>query len=76
VTAQALRPADHLAMLGALTPLIDGSISKTIPLTPTTRAADVARLLSRAWRLGVKGLAVYRDNPVIPPAWRCRRLGP
>ncbi|MGA1316931.1 MAG: ribonucleotide reductase N-terminal alpha domain-containing protein [Rubrivivax sp.] len=76
VTAQALRPAGHLAMLGALTRLIDGSISKTIPLTPTTCAADVARLLSRAWRMGVKGLAVYRDNPVIPTVWRCRRLGP
>jgi ribonucleoside-diphosphate reductase alpha chain len=76
VTAQALRPADHLAMLGALTRLIDGSISKTIPLTPTTDAVEVARLLAHAWRLGVKGLAVYRDNPVIPTVWRCRQLGP
>lgn len=66
VTGRQLRPVEHLAMLATLAPLVDGSISKTIPLAPATTAAEVARLLARAWRLGVKGVAVYRDNPVIP----------
>jgi ribonucleoside-diphosphate reductase alpha chain len=76
VTGRQLHPAEHLAMLAALAPLVDGSISKTIPLAPATTAAEVARLLARAWRLGVKGVAVYRDNPVIPPWIGCPQAAP
>jgi ribonucleoside-diphosphate reductase alpha chain len=76
VTTMQLRPADHLAMLAALAPLVDGSISKTIPLASATSASEVAQLLAQAWSLGIKGVTVYRDNPVIPPAWGCRRRSP
>jgi ribonucleoside-diphosphate reductase alpha chain len=76
VTGRQLHPAEHLAMLAALAPLVDGSISKTIPLASATSASEVAQLLAQAWSLGIKGVTVYRDNPVIPPAWGCRRRSP
>jgi ribonucleoside-diphosphate reductase alpha chain len=43
-------------------PFISGAISKTVNLPETATVADVSNLIADAWRLGVKAIAIYRDN--------------
>lgn len=62
-----ISPAAQLAMVAALAPLIDGAISKTVQLPPSSTPHTVARLFRHAWRLGVKGLTVYRPNELRRP---------
>ncbi|MGH2733862.1 MAG: vitamin B12-dependent ribonucleotide reductase [Actinomycetota bacterium] len=52
----------HVRMLAAVQPLICGSSSKTVNLPETANVDDIERLYVEAWRLGLKNLAVYRDN--------------
>jgi ribonucleoside-diphosphate reductase alpha chain len=64
VTAQELRPADHLAMQAAVQPHIDSAISKTINVPETISFKDFETLYHEAYRLGLKGCTCFRPNPV------------
>jgi ribonucleoside-diphosphate reductase alpha chain len=48
--------------MGAVQPFISGAISKTVNLPETATVEDVSQLLVEAWQLGVKAIAIYRDN--------------
>jgi ribonucleoside-diphosphate reductase alpha chain len=52
----------HVKMMGAVQPFISGAISKTVNLPEQTTVDEVAQLLVEAWQLGVKAIAIYRDN--------------
>jgi ribonucleoside-diphosphate reductase alpha chain len=52
----------HVKMMGAVQPFISGAISKTVNLPEETTVDEVAQLLVEAWQLGVKAIAIYRDN--------------
>src|SRR5262249_32948469 len=52
----------HVKMMGAVQPFISGAISKTVNLPEQTTVDEVAQLLIEWWQLGVKAIAVYRDN--------------
>ncbi len=52
----------HVKMMGAVQPFISGAISKTVNLPEETTVDEVAELFSDAWKLGVKAIAIYRDN--------------
>ena len=52
----------HVKMMGAIQPFISGAISKTVNLPEDVTVDDVEQLHIDAWRLGVKAIAVYRDN--------------
>ncbi len=52
----------HVRMMGAVQPFISGAISKTVNLPEDVSVEDVAQLHIDAWRLGIKAIAVYRDN--------------
>ena len=52
----------HVKMMGAVQPFISGAISKTVNLPEEASVDDVAQLIADAWRLGVKAIAIYRDN--------------
>ena len=67
LTADDISPLRQLAMAEAVAPFIDAAISKTVLLPPDATPRRVARLLRHAWRHGLKGLTVYRPNPVIGP---------
>jgi len=67
VTAADITALRQVAMAEAVAPFIDAAISKTVWLRPSDTAAQVDRLFRHAWRQGLKGLAVYRPNPVIRP---------
>jgi ribonucleoside-diphosphate reductase alpha chain len=49
-------------MMGAVQPFISGAISKTVNMPEDATIEDVANLHMDAWKLGVKAVAIYRDN--------------
>ncbi len=52
----------HVRMMGAVQPFISGAISKTVNLPEDVTVEDVEQLHIDAWRLGIKAVAIYRDN--------------
>ena len=52
----------HVKMMGAVQPFISGAISKTVNMPEQVTVDDVAQLFSDSWKLGVKAIAIYRDN--------------
>jgi ribonucleoside-diphosphate reductase alpha chain len=52
----------HVKMMGAAQPFISGAISKTCNLPEDVTVEDVEQLHIDAWRLGLKAVAIYRDN--------------
>jgi ribonucleoside-diphosphate reductase alpha chain len=59
---RAIHYMGHVKMMGAVQPFISGAISKTVNLPETATVDDISTLLSDAWKLGVKAIAIYRDN--------------
>ena len=64
VTAQDLRPVDHLRMQAAAQALVDASISKTINCREDITFDDFAAVYREGYRLGCKGLTTYRPNAI------------
>ncbi|MFI5034781.1 MAG: vitamin B12-dependent ribonucleotide reductase [Acidimicrobiales bacterium] len=52
----------HVRMMGAVQPFISGAISKTVNMPEDATVEEVEQLHLEAWRLGVKAVAIYRDN--------------
>jgi ribonucleoside-diphosphate reductase alpha chain len=52
----------HVRMMGAVQPFISGAISKTVNLPEDVTVEDVEQLHIDAWQLGIKAVAIYRDN--------------
>jgi ribonucleoside-diphosphate reductase alpha chain len=52
----------HERMMGAVQPFISGAISKTVNLPEDVTVEDVEQLHIDAWRMGIKAVAIYRDN--------------
>lgn len=61
-TAYDLTPDQHLDMLAAIQPFISGASSKTINLPFDATVDDISSMYVRAWQLGVKAVALYRDG--------------
>ncbi|HEY6962462.1 MAG TPA: vitamin B12-dependent ribonucleotide reductase [Gaiellaceae bacterium] len=62
VGERAIHYRGHVKMMGAIQPFISGAISKTVNLPETATIQEVADLYVEAWKLGVKAIAIYRDN--------------
>jgi ribonucleoside-diphosphate reductase alpha chain len=52
----------HLKMMAAAQPFLSGAISKTVNVPEDFSVEDVERVYVEGWRLGIKALALYRDN--------------
>jgi ribonucleoside-diphosphate reductase alpha chain len=52
----------HLRMIGAVQPFLSGAISKTVNIPEETTPDEIEKLYIEAWKLGLKAVAVYRDN--------------
>ena len=59
---RAIHYLGHVKMMGAVQPFISGAISKTVNMPEEVTVEDVMSLYVDAWRLGVKAIAIYRDN--------------
>ncbi|MEI7592810.1 MAG: vitamin B12-dependent ribonucleotide reductase [Actinomycetes bacterium] len=52
----------HVKMMGAVQPFISGAISKTVNMPEDVTVEEVEQLHIDAWQLGIKAVAIYRDN--------------
>jgi len=59
---QVIHHDGHIKMLAAVQPFISGGISKTITLPNNATVEDVFKCYLDCWRLGLKGVTVYRDG--------------
>lgn len=64
VSAQTLKPSDHLAMQAAAQALIDSSISKTVNCPADIAFEEFADIYIEGYHLGCKGLTTYRPNAI------------
>ena len=60
--ARAIAPMGHVRMMAATQPFLSGAISKTVNLPETATVEEIADVYLQGWKLGLKALAVYRDN--------------
>ncbi|MCX7898018.1 MAG: adenosylcobalamin-dependent ribonucleoside-diphosphate reductase [Rhodocyclaceae bacterium] len=65
VTALEISAKAHEAMVAAVAPFIDTSISKTVNVPADYPYSDFEDLYLVAWKSGLKGLATYRPNPIL-----------
>ena len=59
---RAIGPMGHVRMMAAVQPLLSGSISKTVNMPENATVEDIERIYFEGWKLGLKALAIYRDN--------------
>ena len=59
---RSISPMGHVRMMAAVQPLLSGSISKTVNMPESATVEDVEEIYFKGWRLGLKALAIYRDN--------------
>lgn len=59
-TANDISPHDHLLMMAACQPHLNGAISKTVNLPAEATVDDVEDIYMTAWRQGLKSVAIYR----------------
>src|SRR5690606_29904914 len=59
---RAIKPMGHVRMMAATQPFLSGAISKTVNLPEESTVEDIADVYYQGWKLGLKALAVYRDN--------------
>ena len=52
----------HVKMMAAVQPFLSGAISKTVNLPEEVTVEDMEELHIQAWQMGLKAVAVYRDN--------------
>jgi len=52
----------HVKMMAAAQPFLSGAISKTINMPEESTVEDVMDAYIESWRLGLKAVAIYRDN--------------
>lgn len=52
----------HVKMMAAVQPFISGAISKTINMPEESTVEDIMSAYAESWRLGLKAVAIYRDN--------------
>lgn len=58
----AIHYSGHVRMMGAVQPFLSGAISKTVNMPEDVTVEDVEQLHIDAWNLGLKAVAIYRDN--------------
>jgi ribonucleoside-diphosphate reductase alpha chain len=52
----------HIKMMAAAQPFLSGAISKTINMPETATVEEIADVHYQSWKLGLKAVALYRDN--------------
>src|SRR5690348_13888428 len=59
---RAISPMGHVRMMAAVQPHLSGAISKTVNMPESAAVEDIEKIYIEGWKLGLKALAIYRDN--------------
>src|SRR5213079_1685533 len=59
---RAISPMGHVRMMAAVQPGLSGAISKTVNMPESATVEDIENIYFEGWKLGLKALAIYRDN--------------
>ena len=62
VGIRAIEPMGHVRMMAAVQPFLSGAISKTVNMPESATKDEIADVYFQGWKLGLKALAIYRDN--------------
>jgi len=62
VGERSIAPMGHVRMMAAVQPFLSGAISKTVNMPEAAAVEDVEKIYFEGWKLGLKALAIYRDN--------------
>jgi len=62
VGIRAIEPMGHVRMMAAVQPFLSGAISKTVNMPETATVEEVKEIYFQGWKMGLKALAIYRDN--------------
>ena len=57
-----ISPMGHVRMMAAVQPFLSGAISKTVNMPESATIEEVEEIYFQGWKLGLKALAIYRDN--------------
>ncbi len=60
--ARSISAMGHVRMMAATQPFLSGAISKTVNLPETATVEEIQDVYMQGWKLGIKALAIYRDN--------------
>ena len=60
--ARSIAPMGHVRMMAACQPFLSGAISKTVNLPENATIEEVEEVYYEGWKLGLKAIAIYRDN--------------
>ncbi|GAA2689476.1 vitamin B12-dependent ribonucleotide reductase [Streptomyces aculeolatus] len=59
---RAISPMGHVRMMAATQPFLSGAISKTVNMPEKATVEEIEEVYYEGWKLGLKALAIYRDN--------------
>ena len=63
--ARYISPMGHVNMMAAIQPFVSGALSKTVNLPAEASVEDVENVYFQGWKLGLKALAIYRNNSKV-----------
>jgi ribonucleoside-diphosphate reductase alpha chain len=59
---RSISPMGHVRMMAAAQPFLSGAISKTVNMPESATVEEIEEVYFQGWKLGLKALAIYRDN--------------
>jgi ribonucleoside-diphosphate reductase alpha chain len=59
---RSISPMGHVRMMAAVQPYLSGAISKTVNMPESATVEEIEEIYREGWKLGLKALAIYRDN--------------
>lgn len=58
----AIHYSGHVKMMAAVQPFLSGAISKTVNMPEEVTVEEIEQLHMDSWKMGLKAVAIYRDN--------------
>src|SRR3982751_1920126 len=63
--ARSISAMGHVRMMAAIQPFVSGALSKTVNLPETATVEDIEDVYFQGWKMGLKALAIYRENSKV-----------
>jgi len=73
---RSIAPMGHVRMMAAVQPFLSGAISKTVNTPESATVEEIEKIYFEGWKLGLKALAIYRDNCKVGQPLSTKRKEP